>query len=479
LTAVDAQVVVLSNRGPITFSETPTGERSYRRGIGGLVTALSGALRDRGGLWIASAISDTDRAVAAEHDTVQADLGGSNVAVRFVDIEPDRYRAYYDEFSNRVLWFVNHYLWDPPRTPTFTEAEADAWEAYADVNRRFAETAAQAAPERGVALVQDYHLALVPQLLRKMRPDLAIGHFWHIPFAQPDYFGLLPDAWANGLLEGLLGSDVLGFQTERWVGNFLSCVRSIAGLKARDRAITIGDRRARANVYPIGVNPDHLAEIAAEPAVKRQRSELKRWLGDRKLVLRVDRTELSKNILRGLKAFELVLERRPDLRGRVVHLALLQPSRRSVPEYRDYIEQCLREAERINARFGPEAIRLEMSDDFPRSLAAYALYDVLVVNPVFDGMNLVAREGPCLNRRGGVLVLSRNAGAAVELAPAALVVNPVDVDRTAQAISDALDMPEVERQERARRLRRLARGRTPARWLDAQLRDLERVRGSS
>jgi trehalose 6-phosphate synthase len=212
--------------------------------------------------------------------------------------------------------------------------------------------------------------------------------------------------------------------------------------------------------------------------VKRARDELKAWLGDRALVLRVDRTELSKNILRGLRAFELVLERRPDLRGKVVHLALLQPSRRSVPEYREYIEQCTHEAERINARFGPEAIRMEISDDFPRSLAAFTMYDVLVVNPVFDGMNLVAREGPCLNRRAGVLVLSRNAGAAVELAPAALVVNPVDVDRTAHAIADALDMPESERQERARRLRRLARGKPPGRWLEAQLRDLGKTRAN-
>ena len=474
---MSAPLVVVSNRGPVTFDIAPSGERTQRRGVGGLVTAVSGALRDRDGLWIASAISDGDRAVAAEDAAVQADVGGAHVDVRFVSIPEDVYRNYYDEFSNRVLWFVHHYLWDPPRTPTFGDAESDAWDAYTEVNRRFAETVAQAAPEGGSALIQDYHLALVPQLLRKMRPDLAVGHFWHIPFAQPDYLRLLADPWANGILEGLLGADLIGFQTDRWLRNFLSCVRSVAGLRARDRTVTRADRRVRTNVYPIGVNPDHLTEIAAEPAVKRHRTALKEWLGDRSLVLRVDRTELSKNILRGLQAYALLLERRPELRGRVVHLALLTPSRRSVPEYREYIDRCVEEVERINARFGPEAVRLEISDDFPRSLAAYTLYDVLVVNPVFDGMNLVAREGPCLNRRGGVLVLSRNAGAAVELAPAALIVNPVDVDRTARAISDALDMPDEERQERARRLRKLARGRSPSRWLEAQLRDLERARG--
>lgn len=475
---MDPSLVVVSNRGPVTYEVTPSGERRYKRGVGGLVTAISGALRERGGVWIAAAITEGDRAVAADGATVSVDVGGSEISVRFVSVPEETYEAYYDEFSNRVLWFVHHYLWDPPRTPNFTDADADAWDAYGDVNRRFAEITAQTAPEGGVALVQDYQLALVPQLLRKMRPDLAIGHFWHIPFAQPDYLALMPEPWSHGILDGLLGADVLGFHTDRWVENFLSCVRSIEGLKARDRGIKLGDRRVRANVYPIGVNENHLKEIAAEPSVKRARDALKAWLGDRALVLRVDRTELSKNILRGLRAFELVLERRPELRGRIVHLALLQPSRRSVPEYREYIDQCVREAERINARFGPEAIRLEISDDFPRSLAAFTMYDVLVVNPVFDGMNLVAREGPCLNRKAGVLVLSHNAGAAVELAPAALIVNPVDVDRTARAISDALDMPEAERQERARRLRRLARGRSPAKWLDAQLRDLARIRGA-
>jgi trehalose 6-phosphate synthase len=472
-----ANVLALaSNRGPVTFEITPEGERRQRRGAGGLVTAVSGALREREGLWIASAISDEDRIVAAE-GPVTAVLGETRLTVRLVSVPEKTYAAYYDGFSNRILWFVHHYLWDPPRTPRFTEADDEAWGAYQEVNRRFAEATAEAAPPSGVALIQDYHLALVPRYLRALRPDLAIGHFWHIPFAQPDYLGLLADEWSSGLLEGMLAADVLGFQTARWADNFLSCTRSIAGLRARNRTIAVDGRRVRAGVYPVGVNPGHLAEIAAEPAAGAARKELKSWLGDRRMVLRVDRAELSKNILRGLRAYELVLERRPDLRGRIVHLVLLQPSRRSVPEYREYTDACIAEAGRINERFGPEAVRLELADDFPRSLAAYSLYDVLVVNPVFDGMNLVAREGPSLNKRGGVLVLSRNAGAAVELAPAALLVNPVDVEKTARAISDALDMPLEDRRERARRLRRLARGRDPSRWIDAQLRDLERSRG--
>lgn len=476
MSPVDARLTIASNRGPVAFETGRDGGTVLRRGVGGLVTVLSGALRDREGVWIASAITETDRAVAARGGTVEAEAAGARFRLRMVSVSPETYDASYNEFSNRVLWFVHHYLWDPPRTPTFGRREADAWEAYQEVNRRFAEAIAETAAEGTVALTQDYHLSLVPAMLRKLRPDLGVAHFWHIPFAQPDYLGLLPDSWAASLIEGLLGADIVGFQTERWARNFLECVRAVTGFRARDRTLTTSGRRIRANVYPVGVNPVHLAESAAAPVVRRARTELRAWLGDRRLVLRVDRTELSKNILRGLCAFEAVLSGRPELRGRVVHLALLTPSRRSVPEYRDYVEECVREAERINERFGPEAVRMEIADDFPRTLGAYALYDVLVVNPVFDGMNLVAREGPTLNRRDGVLVLSRNAGAAAELAPAALVVNPVDVEQTARAISDALDMSEAERRDRARRLRRLARGRAPARWLDAQLKDLARAR---
>jgi len=338
---VDGPIVVASNRGPITFERSETGERRQRRGIGGLVTAVTGALRDRDGIWLANAISDEDRAAAAEGHAIDAGSAHARLEVRLIDVPTDIYRAYYDDFSNRVLWFVHHYLWDPPRTPTFGERESEAWDAYQEVNHRFAEAAAEATPDGGVTLIQDYHLALVPQMLRKLRPDVAVGLFWHIPFAQPDYLGLLADEWVSGLLDGMLGAGILGFQTERWVRNFLACTRQIAGLRARDRVLPLEGRSVRVNTYPIGVNPEHLVEIAAEPAVKRARASLSEWLGDRKLVLRVDRTELSKNILRGLRAFELVLERRPELRGRIVHLALLQPSRRSVPEYEEYITECV------------------------------------------------------------------------------------------------------------------------------------------
>ena len=468
---MQAGFAVASNRGPLSFALAEDGSLSARRGAGGLVSALGAAMRERDAVWVAAALSDADREAARRAQGGVADTEGFRV--RFVDIEPRTYDLYYNEIANRFLWFVCHYLWEPSRAPSVGPFEREAWDAYEDVNRRFVLAVTETTGERAPAMLQDYHLALAPAMLRHLRPDLRIGLFWHIPFPEPDYLRLLPDAWTQALLTGMLGAHLLGFQTRRWARNFVECVREIFGRKAVQGIGPHGD--SRIGIYPVGVDPEHLATSAADPAVKTERRELARWLGDRRLLLRVDRTELSKNILRGFRAYELLLERRKDLHGRVAHLALLTPSRRDVPEYAAYIEECNEAAKRIMERFAEpdwDPLRVEIEDNFPRALAAYALYDVLVVNPVFDGMNLVAREGPTLNRNKGVLVLSRNAGAWEELHPAAIGVNPFDVEGTSAAIERAIEMPADERAAMSSKLRRLARGRPPSRWLERQIRDL-------
>jgi trehalose 6-phosphate synthase len=464
-------LAVASNRGPLSFSRTPDGDLAVRRGAGGLVSALGSAMRGRDALWVAAALSDGDREAAyASGGAVERE----GFRVCLLDIEQATYDRYYNEIANRFLWFVCHYLWEPSRAPSVGPAEREAWASYQDVNRRFARAVAEGTGEAAPAMLQDYHLALAPRMLRESRPDLRIALFWHIPFPEPDYMSLLPDAWTHELLTGMLGADLVGFQTRRWARNFVECVRELLGAKAA-RAVQHEGRQSRIGIYPVGVDPEHLATSAADPAVKKEKAILRRWLGDRRLVLRVDRTELSKNILRGFGAYELLLERRPDLHGKIAHLALLTPSRRDVPEYREYIAECEAGAKRINERFASvdwEPLRVEIEDNFPRALAAYGMYDVLVVNPVFDGMNLVAREGPTLNRNNGSLVLSRNAGAWEDLRSAALGVNPFDVEGTSAAIERGIDMPAEERRERAVRLRRLARGKPPSRWLERQIKDL-------
>ena len=486
MSLLDAPLVVASNRGPVTFERNERGELEPHRGAGGLVTALLGALQRVDGLWVAAAISDTDREVAAGPDGGRRDMEafGSDYRVRLLDVPSDLYDGYYNRISNGVLWFVNHYLWDTVREPAFAEETGRAWQDYVAVNRIFAEALAEEAERSEVPpafLVQDYHLTLVPRFLRELRPDAFIAHFSHTAIAGLTYLRILPAEIREGMLRGMLGADVLGFHSRLWAENFLMSARSLPGVRtdlARSRLVTDG-REVLVRIHPISIDVAPMRAVAAGAEVAVARRALNQWRGDTRLILRVDRLELTKNIVRGFRAYELFLRSHPDWRRRVRFLALLSPSRMDLPEYRAYGEECVAEAERVNRALGDEdwqPIEVRVRDDYLGALAAYGLYDVLLVNPIYDGMNLVAMEGPALNRRGGVLVLSRNAGAYWRLGRHAVAVNPFDVRETARAIAQALDMPREDRLRRARGLSRLVLSNPPERWVRSQLEDLERAR---
>jgi trehalose 6-phosphate synthase len=406
--------------------------------------------------------------------------------VRYLAFEEPAYDGFYNGVSNEILWFLHHRLWDIPRSPRFGRETRTAWNAYREVNEGFA----SALDEEGsrlrqdpAYLVQDYHLSLVPAMLRKRRSDARIAHFSHIPFAGPGYLSVLPGWMREELLTGLLGADVVGFQADAWAESFLTGCRTLPGASVdlRRRRLRWEGRSVLVGVYPISIDGEHLEAASRSEEVAGARRELLRWKGDRKLVLRVDRTELSKNILRGFLAYEAFLRRNDEWRGKVVFLTLLNPSRQDVPEYGDYMRDCMLVVERINEQLGEEGwqpIDVAIQDDFPRAVAAYGAYDVLMVNPVFDGMNLVAKEGPMLNKRNGVLILSENAGAHAELGRHALGVNPFDIEATAQAIADALEMDELERARRARGLKAAIRRNRLDDWVERQLDDLERATGA-
>jgi len=486
MSVLEAPLIVASNRGPVTFEPDESGELRPQRGSGGLVTALTGATQSTEGLWVAAAMSDGDREVAAAagDGRVDVDTESGTFNVRFVVIPPDVYDRYYNWIANGILWFAHHYLWDTVRSPVFGEDSDRAWDDYVEVNREFAQALAEEGARQSrtpVYLVQDYQLAVVPRLLRELVPDALIAHFSHTPIAGPTYLRILPTRMRDELLAGMLGADVLGFHSEAWAENFLMSARSLPGTRvdlARSRVVFEG-REILVRVHPISVEAEPMRALAATPRLRRLRRELGRWRGDAKLIVRVDRLELTKNVVRGFKAFEVLLARHPEWIGQVKFLALLSPSRQVLPEYRAYTKECLAEAERINHTFeggGWEPVRVRVKEDHARAVAAYGLYDVLLVNPVFDGMNLVAMEGPLVNRRHGVLVLSRNAGAYGRLGRYAIGINPFDVRETADAIHEALTMPQHERVRRARGLSRLVLANPLSRWVRSQLEDLERVR---
>lgn len=458
-------LLLASNRGPVSFSDDGT----VRRGGGGLVSALAGSTGDADALWVCAALTDADRRAARQHpDRLPVDAAG---AVRMLDHDPVVFDRAYNAVANSTLWFVSHLLYATPTTPVFDARFRRAWEAYRAYDDSFADVLASEAADSAQVLVQDYHLVLTPRQLRERRPDLRISHFTHTPWAPPEYFCLLPDDVAREVLLGVLGADAAGFLSRRWADAFVRCCEQVLGAERVDGGVRFDGRTTLIDVHPLGVDAGELRARAAERDVLARRESVRELVGDRQLLLRVDRTELSKNIVRGLLAFGELLRARPEHRGRVVHLALAYPSRHDLPSYREYTASVQRAAREVNDEFATEGwqpVHLEVKDDYARSLAGLVEADVLLVNPLRDGMNLVAKEGPVLSERGVALVLSTQAGAADELGADALMVNPFDVTQTAQALHLALSMPATERAERSARLARAATALPPAAWLAAQ-----------
>ena len=448
-------VVVVSNRGPVAFEATHDGQLVGRRGAGGLVSGIGPLVARTGATWLAAAISDGDRAAAAS-GLVEAE----GFRVRLLALDEDTYRLAYDVVSNEVLWFAHHGLWDLAREPSFGVEWPAAWDAYRTVNRAFADAVAESAPEGAAVLVQDYHLCLVAAHLLERRPDLRCVHFSHTPFAPPVWFGALPDAAGQELLAGLAAHRACGFHTQRWADDFLASARMLAGLEPRTF------------VSPLASDPDDIRAVAASPECAAALAALEDRVGDRAVIGRVDRVELSKNILRGFLAYDVLLEQHPEHRGRVVFVAGAYGSRAGVPGYASYRAAIDRAVAEVNERWGTadwQPIVLQVEDDHPRSIALLRRADVLLVNPIRDGLNLVASEGVLVSDRDAVLALSPEAGAWERLHPGALAVPPFDLVGTADALHRALTMPAAARAERAATLRALVEERTPADWLADQL----------
>lgn len=446
-----ADLVVASNRGPVSFALDENGNPVAAGSAGGLAAALHPLLEGTGATWVACAMSEADRA-AARLGLVPSD----GLSLHMVQPPPEAYQMAYDVVSNSTLWFMHHHLFDLSRRPRFDRHWEQAWQAYGEINSLLSEAVSEAAAEGATVLVQDYHLCLLPSLLRKSRPDLRVVHFTHTPFADPGILRVLPAAVAHELLTGMAAARSCGFHTARWEGAYRAC--------CADMGVDPG----RTFVSALTPDAELLATRAAAPECLEARRRLDAMLGDRRLVLRVDRIEPSKNLLRGFWAIDELLRERPDLRGRVTMLAHAYNSRQSLAEYLAYGNEVEHAANRVNETWGTadwEPVVLEVADDVAASLAAQTRYDVLLVNPLRDGLNLVAKEGPLVNATDGVLALSREAGAFEELRSAVIELNPFDVTATARALAGALDLDPRERATRAEALRELVMRRKPVDWL--------------
>jgi trehalose 6-phosphate synthase len=486
-------LVLASNRGPIEFQEEPDGSLSAKRGTGGVVTAVSAVTRYTDPIWVAAAMTPGDRLrheIAEESGETIITPEESDFRIRFVTLDEEAYDLYYNHISNPLLWFLQHYLWDTPRSPDIDAETWRAWEhGYVAANQAFAEqvvAAARASQRPPVVMLQDYHLYLAPGFIRERRPDIVLQHFIHIPWPDPDYWRLLPARMRRAICHSMLANDIIGFQAPGHARSFMNtCQANLddVELNYRTGEIFYQERVTRVRHYPISIDVEMVRQTAQEEEALRHEEHLEMFWNEH-TIIRVDRAEPSKNIVRGFHAYDRFLEKHPEFIGRVNFVAFLVPSRLEVPEYVDYLDDINTIVGRINTKYANaaerdgvawEPINLFLGDDYHRALAAMKHYDVLLVNAVIDGMNLVAKEGALLNERDGVLILSEGAGVFQQLGAHTLQVSPADIEGTADAIYEALTMPRGERARRAGELRESIIEEDIVQWIYDQLEDLARL----
>jgi trehalose 6-phosphate synthase len=483
----DVQLILVSNRGPATFEYDEHGELHAQRGGGGLVTALTGLVHHRDALWVASAMTDADVEVSRERGgrSFVCEVDGTDYRIRLVESDPDAYDQFYNVIANPLLWFIQHYLWDLSNAPDIRRQEVAAYEhGYRAVNEDLANAVLdEVGDDEAVVLLHDYHLYCAPRVIRAARPELFLHHFIHIPWTQPDAWRVLPSDIRDDIYECLLANDIIGFHTRAYRRNFLLCCRELFGLDVDEEAgiVRHEGREVWVRHYPLPISAASFRRTAQRAAVHEYEDQILQRRREH-LILRVDRADLSKNVLRGFTAFDLFLDQHPEFRERVTFIAQLMPSRQDVAEYAEYLEKIEALVAVVNHRHGTTdwmPIDLRLEENLERAIAGYKHYDLLIVNAMFDGMNLVAKVGPLVNERAGVSLLSENTGAHEELGEYALSVNPFDVQEQADAMHRALTMSPEERSWRAEGLKKIISARDPGDWVDDQLRDIDAKRSGA
>lgn len=473
-------ILIASNRGPVTLHRNESGKLEFQRGAGGLVTALTGLAHQVDATWVSCANTPEDS--EWKEGRVPLVDNGVDVNIKFLSPSPEAFDGYYNIIANPLLWFLQHSMWDVPHAPIINKETWKAWdEGYVTVNKLFANRIAiicVSGKKPGLVMLQDYHLYLVASYLRKLlkpRQRPIISHFIHIPWPGPEYWGILPPTMRQAIFEGLCAVDVLGFQTNNDALNFIRTCQAYlprASVSFKHQRVWYRNHATHVRDFPISIDVQALKQLAEKPEVLGYENEIQNMVGNRKLILRIDRIEPSKNIVRGFQAFKELLDLHPEYIGKVTFLSLLVPSRLGVDEYQNYLDALMATSGQINARYGThewEPIRILVGENYPRAVAALKLYDVLLVNAIADGMNLVAKEGPVVNQRNGGLILSERAGARQQLESGAQVISPCDIYATAEAMHQVLTMPEEKRQERVDRLRRLIERDDINDWLCRQL----------
>jgi trehalose 6-phosphate synthase len=483
------RLIVATNRGPVEFYTNKDNVIKHRRGAGGLVTALSSVGNNTDVTWVAMAMTEGDRlAIQTLQDRqglLPSPLPDQHMSLHYVTVPKTVYGKHYNIISNQILWFLQHYLYEPKHTDYSTNLLLDNWrEGYCRANQAIADAICAEVDREvtpAVVMLHDYHLYLAPALIRQCCPSVVMHHFIHIPWPEVRYWQTsLPFAVLQAIFLGLLGNDIIGFQTRADARNFLEGARVVldgAYIDFNESAVYWQNHRTLVRDYPISISVTDERQLVQSTLGKRASDTIRPLLCPQNVV-RVDRLEPTKNIIMGFQAFGQVLETHPELREKVKFLAFLVPSRETLLRYRQYKDEVLQTIDEINAKYGTSEwmpIQAFLENNRAQALAAMQYYDVLLVNPLIDGMNLVAKEGPIVNRRNGVLVLSRTAGAFQQLGKAAIPTSPRDLSETANALYKALTLAEDERRFKAWQACHIVERNDLHAWMTQQFQDINQV----
>ncbi|TIL87803.1 MAG: trehalose-6-phosphate synthase [Mesorhizobium sp.] len=472
----ETQVIVVSNREPYIHNTRDDGVELLVP-ASGLVSALEPITRACAGTWIAYGGGSADRFTVDENDRVEVPPGNPSYTLRRVWLTEEEYQAYYLGFANEGLWPLCHIAFT---RPIF---RASDWQAYEAVNRKFADTVvAEARNERPIVLVQDYHFALLPRMIRERLPEAIIITFWHIPWPNSEVYSICP--WRERILEGLLGSSIIGFHTQFHANNFTESVDRIleSRIERADAAISYGGQTTLVHAYPISI--EWPAELLARlPAVEECRARVRQRFGlpaNVKLCVGVERLDYTKGIPDRFHALDELFTRYPEWVGKVVFLQVAAPSRGTLPAYQQLHDECHRSAEELNQRYGSDnyspVLMLAEHHSQEQVYEIYRAADICMVTSLHDGMNLVAKEFVAArDDEQGVLLLSTFAGASRELLEA-LIVNPYDATMMGEALLQALTMTPDEQRERMRPMREMIRDNNVYRWAGSMLLDAARLR---
>lgn len=481
----DKEIIVASNRGPVVFKRDEKNEIKLIRGAGGIVGSMIPFLEKTHGKWVSSAIGECDHYMDNKYQgKIPIPLENPKYYVQFIKTEEDVYNRFNGKFANPLLWFIHHSMWNPPYSPCADDELHQAWDSYKHVNSLFADTIGddlEKSEKTPIVMLQDYHIYLTPKMIRKKHPDVLMNQFVHIPFPSPEIFQQLPDHMQNQILDSILTNNVLGFHIPRYMHNFLQTVKLIlpeASVDSISGDILYKGHVCHVRTYPISIDIETLQKQGQDPKVLNKEAEVDEIIGNCKLIYRTDRADLSKNIIRGFQAYDIFLDKYPEWRGKVKFVATLMPSRQDIKIYREYTDNIRDIVSQINQKYATadwEPIRYICRGDYDLVVALLKRYDVLMVNPILDGMNIVAKEGSILNQNSGVLILSTGAGCYEELKDGAICINPYDLRQTAESIDMALLMDEKTKEEMLAEARAAIKRNDLNRWVTSQLNDMEAV----